>query len=135
MLRKRFFWATILAASMSLSAVAHQAPPLQLLEDENGEVEQPLPQQTSAPTQEETSLPLTNTPKDESKSTPATKPQPFSQGGLILIDEDEEVARIEAERKAAEEAARLEAERKAAEEAARLEAERKAAEEAARLEA
>ena len=47
----------------------------------------------------------------------------------------EEAARIEAERKAAEEAARLEAERKAAEEAARIEAERKAAEEAARIEA
>jgi hypothetical protein len=47
----------------------------------------------------------------------------------------EEAARLEAERLAAEEAARLEAERLAAEEAARLEAERLAAEEAARLEA
>ena len=45
---------------------------------------------------------------------------------------DEEAARLEAERLAAEEAARLEAERLAAEEAARLEAERLAAEEAAR---
>ena len=51
------------------------------------------------------------------------------------LAEQIELARIEAERKAAEEAARLEAERKAAEEAARLEAERKAAEEAARIEA
>ena len=51
------------------------------------------------------------------------------------LAEEIELARIEAERKAAEEAARIEAERKAAEEAARIEAERKAAEEAARIEA
>ena len=49
--------------------------------------------------------------------------------------EQEEAARIEAERLAAEEAARIEAERLAAEEAARIEAERLAAEEAARIEA
>ena len=110
MLNKRSFWAVILAASMGLSAVEYQAPPLQLLEDENSEVEQPLPQQTSTPKEEEMTIPSNNTTTKESTYTPAPKPQPISQGGLILIDEDEEAARIEAERKAAEEAARIEAE-------------------------
>ena len=69
MLNKRSFWAVILAASMGLSAVEYQAPPLQLLEDENSEVEQPLPQQTSTPKEEEMTIPSNNTTTKESTYT------------------------------------------------------------------
>ena len=139
MSNKRYLFAAILAVGMNLSIVANPAPPLVLLEDEDGMVEQPAQPKTTT-TQSTTT---TSTSKQTtSKSAAQTSKQPVTKGGLVLIDEEEEArkaaeeaARLEAERKAAEEAARLEAERKAAEEAARLEAERKAAEEAARLEA
>ena len=133
----RLFGTAILAFGICLTTLAYQAPPLVLLEDEDGVVEQPAQSQSDKKP----------APKQDSKSSTqaTTKSQPTKVGGLVLVDEEEEArkaaaeeeeeARLEAERKAAEEAARLEAERKAAEEAARLEAERKAAEEAARLEA
>ena len=72
---------------------------------------------------------------------PSAMPESAQEAESILAEYgyaggyDEEAARLEAERLAAEEAARLEAERLAAEEADRLEAERLAAEETARLEA
>ncbi len=130
----RFIGTATLLLSISLTTMAYQAPPLVLLEDEDGVVEQPTqPQSDTQPAPKQD----TNSP-----TRATTKSQPAKVGGLVLIDEEEEArkaaekaARLEAERKAAEEAERLEAELKVAEEAARLEAERKAAEEAARLEA
>ena len=134
-------------------------------EDENGVVEQIVekavtpqvqPATTSAPTmvvEEEEEQLFLNDQKPQptpsrTKSEPVEQPKPSrssrsesvqpqqqQQNGLTLEEDEEEIARKEAERKAAEEAARLEAEHKAAEEAARIEAERKAAEEAARIEA
>jgi hypothetical protein len=159
---KRFFLFTILITAISLCA---HSQVLLLEEDENGVVEQIVekavtpqvqPATTSAPTmvveEEEEQLflndqkpqptpsrtksePVEQPKPSRSSSSESVQPQQQQQNGLTLEEDEEEIARKEAERKAAEEAARLEAERKAAEEAARLEAERKAAEEAARIEA
>ena len=159
---KRFFLFAILITAISLCA---HSQVLLLEEDENGVVEQIVekavtpqvqPATTSAPTmvveEEEEQLflndqkaqptpsraksePVQQSKPSRSSRSESVQPQQQQQNGLTLEEDEEEIARKEAERKAAEEAARLEAERKAAEEAARLEAERKAAEEAARLEA
>lgn len=164
MSKKRFFLAAVLVAGIGLTTTAYQAPPLLLVEDEDGVVEQPA--QTisakesnpadqrkaakSAPAQstvqggfvliseeEETAaeLPAQNSATaDQSKTTKSASVQPTAQGGLVLID-DEENTQVQDDRKAEE--TRLEQERIEAEKRAeevRLAAEKKAKEEAARIE-
>ena len=160
MSKKRFFLAAVLVAGIGLTTTAYQAPPLLLVEDEDGVVEQPA--QTisakesnpadqrkaakSAPAQstvqggfvliseeEETAaeLPAQNSATaDQSKTTKSASVQPTAQGGLVLID-DEENTQVQDDRKAEE--ARLEQERIEAEKRAeevRLAAEKKAKAEA-----
>ena len=96
---KRFLMAALMVGGFSLTMYGQ----IVLLEEDESTVEQVIPQQTIAP-----SAPVQTQP---------------AQSGFTLVDEEEEAARLEAERKAAEKAA--------AAEAARVEAERKAAEEAA----
>jgi len=160
MSKKRFFWAAVLAAGIGLTTTAYQAPPLLLVEDEDGVVEQPaqtIPakennatdqrkttQSAPAPStaqggfvliseEEETAaeLPAQNSAAtDPTKTTKSASVQPIAQGGLVLIDE-EESTQVQDDRKAEE--ARLEQERIEAEkraEEARLAAERKAKAEA-----
>ena len=160
MSKKRFFLAAVLAAGIGLTTTAYQAPPLLLVEDEDGVVEQPA--QTisakesnsadqrktakSAPApstsqggfvliseEEETAaeLPAQNSAAaDQSKPTKSASVQPTAQGGLVLIDEEEN-SQVQDDRKAEE--TRLEQERIEAEkraEEARLAAEKKAKAEA-----
>ena len=156
MSKKRFFWAAVMAAGIGLTTTAYQAPPLLLVEDEDGVVEQPaqtIPakennatdqrktaQSAPAPStaqggfvliseEEETAaeLPAQNSAAAApSKTTKSASVQPTAQGGLVLIDE-EESTQVQDDRKAEE--ARLEQERIEAEkraEEARLAAEKKA---------
>ncbi len=160
MSKKRFFWAAVLAAGIGLTTTAYQAPPLLLVEDEDGVVEQPaqtIPakennatdqrnttQSAPAPStaqggfvliseEEETAaeLPAQNSAAAApSKTTKSASVQPTAQGGLVLIDEEENT-QVQDDRKAEE--PRLEQERIEAEkraEEARLAAEKKAAAEA-----
>ncbi len=110
MSKTRFFGAAVLAAGICLTTTAYQAPPLLLLEDENGVVEQPA--QTPSPT------PQDNTTA-RPKNTETAPAQPTTQGGLVLIDEKENT-QLEADRQAQE--ARLEQERIEAEKRAKKEA-------------
>lgn len=144
MSKKRFFRAAVLAAGIGLTTTAYQAPPLLLVEDENGVVEQPAPSpNTTTQEQDET---LIIQPKSASRTSakPAnTQPATNHAGGLVLVDEDAEnqsKAALEAYARYAEEydsikqatdaaVARREAELRQAQ----LEAEQKAKEEAARI--
>ena len=160
MSKTRFFLAAVAAAGICLTTTAYQAPPLLLVEDEDGVVEQPA--QTisakesnpadqrktakSAPApstaqggfvliseEEETAaeLPAQNSATaDQSKTTKSASVQPTAQGGLVLIDEEENT-QVQDDRKAEE--TRLEQERIEAEKRAeevRLAAEKKAKAEA-----
>ena len=124
MSKKRFFLAAVLAAGIGLTTTAYQAPPLLLVEDEDGVVEQPA---QTIPAKE-------SNPADQRKTAKSAPAPSTAQGGLVLID-DEENTQVQDDRKAEEtrlEQERIEAEKRAEE--VRLAAEKKAKEEAARIE-
>ena len=132
MSKKRFFLAAVLAAGIGLTTTAYQAPPLLLVEDEDGVVEQPA---QTIPAKE-------SNPADQRKTAKSAPAPSTAQSGLVLIDEEEntqvqddrkaEEARLEQERIEAEK--RAEEARLAAEKKAKAEADKKAKEEAARIE-
>ena len=132
MSKKRFFLAAVLAAGIGLTTTAYQAPPLLLVEDEDGVVEQPA-QTISA---------KESNPADQRKTAKSAPAPSTAQGGLVLIDEEEN-SQVQDDRKAEEtrlEQERIEAEKRAeearlaAEKKAKAEADKKAKEEAARIE-
>ena len=132
MSKKRFFLAAVLAAGIGLTTTAYQAPPLLLVEDEDGVVEQPA-QTISA---------KESNPADQRKTAKSAPAPSTAQGGLVLIDEEENT-QVQDDRKAEEtrlEQERIEAEKRAeevrltAEKKAKAEADKKAKEEAVRIE-
>ncbi len=82
MSKKRFFWAAVLAAGIGLTTTAYQAPPLLLVEDEDGVVEQPA--QTIPATE--------SNPADQRKTAKSAPAPSTAQGGFVLISEEEETA-------------------------------------------
>lgn len=85
----RIIGTATLLLSVSLTTMAYQAPPLVLLEDEDGVVEQPAqPQSDTQPAPQQ----------DADSPTPTTaKPRPSTIGGLVLIDEEEDALPAEEE--------------------------------------
>ena len=114
MRKTHFFCVAIVATSILFTTTAFQAPPLLLVEDEDGVVEQPQPVSSPNTTEQEETLVIESKSTNQTTATQPAKTQPVTTvGGLVLVDEEAELRKAQ-EKKARAEQARQDSIRRAA---------------------
>ena len=86
--KTHFFCVAIVATSILFTTTAFQAPPLLLVEDEDGVVEQPQPISSPNTTEQEETLVVESKSIDRTTTQPAKTQPATTVGGLVLVDED-----------------------------------------------
>lgn len=86
--KTHFFCVAIVATSILFTTTAFQAPPLLLVEDEDGVVEQPQPISSPNITEQEETLVVESKSIDRTTTQPAKTQPATTVGGLVYVDED-----------------------------------------------